>query len=193
MRGSRRSLQLNGVGERHACLPEARAILPARLFQSTNPCTHTHRAHSYHALSHLRQMFAEADKHAFQRPDLVALAIFFHECVRVCVRGSSGSLVGRGCCCCRSSYILIGRVDLFIDGDAESWPNVTTSTHDAPSLRSLIYNPRSGTNEEDSAERFRAFAKGASAWLVRVCMHRLDGGARRLSLGVTDQTTGVAC
>lgn len=37
----------------------------------------------YHGLTHLQQMFGEMDRHVgrLARPDLVALAIFFHEYV----------------------------------------------------------------------------------------------------------------
>ncbi len=35
-------------------------------------------------------------------------------------------------------------------------------------MDSLVYDPKSATNEEDSAERFKAFVKEARpAWLVR--------------------------
>lgn len=35
-------------------------------------------------------------------------------------------------------------------------------------MDSLVYNPKSGTNEEDSAERFKVFAaEAAASWLVR--------------------------
>lgn len=47
--------------------------------------------------------------------------------------------------------------------------------HDALDDASLIYNPKSGTNEEDSAERFKAFAEEAKAWLVRTSISNQHG------------------
>jgi len=95
---------------------------------------------SYHGLTHLQQMFGEMDRHVgrLARPDLVALAIFFHEYVYLEFLRAVGVL--------------------------DHWFRYLTTLLFFPLSRtpySLIYEPRSSTNEEDSAERFRLFAQEA--------------------------------
>jgi len=98
----------------------------------------------YHGLTHLQQMFGEMDRHVgrLARPDLVALAIFFHEYVYLEFLRAAGVL--------------------------DHWFRYLTLLFFPLSRTpySLIYEPRSSTNEEDSAERFHLFAQRATR-LVR--------------------------